>query len=59
MTPVQASATAAAAIIVFSMILVAFNMGRAATTVQIRSACDLNDRFGLKAGYYTAVSERP
>jgi len=59
MTPVQASATATAASIVFFLILVAFNMGRAATTVQIRSACDLDDRSGLKAGYYTVVSERP
>ncbi len=56
MTPSQASATAIACAIVFGCMIVSFNLGRYDSAVKIRSACDVETRSHLKAGYYTAVA---
>jgi hypothetical protein len=55
-TPAQASATAVACAIVFGLMIVSFNLGRYDSAVKIRSACDVDNRSHLKAGYYTEVS---
>jgi hypothetical protein len=55
-TPTQASATAVACALVFWAMIVCYNIGRANPTTQLRSACDVIDRDGLKAGYYTTVA---
>lgn len=57
MTPSQASATAIACAIVFACMIVSFNLGRYDSAVKIRSACDVETRSHLKAGYYTVVSQ--
>lgn len=54
-TRFQASATAIACAIVFGCMIVCFNLGRYDAAVKIRSACDVQDRSGLKAGYYSVV----
>ena len=56
MTPTQASATAVTCAIVFACMIVCFNLGRYDSAVKIRSACDVETRHHLKAGYYTEVS---
>jgi hypothetical protein len=58
MTPAQASATACACAIVFACMILCFNMGRYNAAVQIRSACDLDDREGLKAAWYEIQERR-
>lgn len=55
MSPGQASATAVACAIVFFLMLVAFNLGRLYPPVQLRSACDVEDKADLKPGYYKAA----
>lgn len=55
MTPSQASATAVACAIVFGCMLICFNLGRYDSAVKIRSACDVEQRSHLKAGYYVEV----
>ena len=55
MTPFNVSATVIACAIVFGCMIVAFNMGRYDAAVKIRLACDVQDRSGLKAGYYSVV----
>ena len=55
-TPFNISAVAVACAIVFGCMIVAFNLGRHDAAVKIRSACDVQDRSGLKVGYYTEVS---
>lgn len=56
-TPFQASATAIACAIVFGCMIVSFNLGRYDAAVKIRSACDVDNRSHLKAGYYSVVSQ--
>jgi hypothetical protein len=56
MTPFNVSATAVACAIVFGCMIVSFNLGRYDAAVKIRSACDVETRHHLKAGYYTEVS---
>ena len=55
-TPGQASATAIACAIVFGCMIVSFNLGRYDSAVKIRSACDVETRSHLKAGYYVEVA---
>jgi hypothetical protein len=57
MTPFNISATAIACAIVFGCMIVSFNLGRYDAAVKIRSACDVDNRGHLKAGYYTEVSQ--
>lgn len=52
MTPGQASACAVCCALVFWMMIVSYNIGRANPSTQLRSACDVADRDGLKANYY-------
>ena len=52
MTPGQASATAVACALVFWSMIVSYNIGRANSATQLRSACDVADRADLKSGYY-------
>ncbi len=56
MTPAQASATVITCAIVFGCMIVSFNIGRYDAAVKIRSACDVDNRSHLKAGYYTEVA---
>jgi hypothetical protein len=56
-TPTQASAIAVTCAIVFGCMIVSFNIGRYDAAVKIRSACDVDNRSHLKAGYYTLVRE--
>lgn len=56
LTPTQASATAIASAIVFGCMIVSFNIGRYDAAVKIRSACDVDNRGHLKAGYYVEVA---
>jgi hypothetical protein len=56
MTPFNVSAVAVASAIVFGCMIVSFNIGRYDAAVKIRSACDVDNRSHLKAGYYTEVS---
>ena len=55
-TPFNISAVAVACAIVFGCMIVAFNIGRYDAAVKIRSACDVDNRSHLKAGYYTEVA---
>lgn len=55
-TPAQASATVIACAIVFGCMIVSFQLGRHDSAVKIRSACDVEQRSHLKAGYYTEVA---
>jgi hypothetical protein len=57
MTPFNVSATAVACAIVFGLMIVSFNLGRHDSAVKIRSACDVETRHHLKAGYYTLVRQ--
>ena len=54
--PTQASATAIACAIVFGCMIACFNLGRYDAAVKIRSACDVDNRSHLKAGYYVEVA---
>jgi hypothetical protein len=56
-TPTQASAIAVTCAIVFGCMIVSFNIGRYDAAVKIRSACDVDNRSHLKAGYYTEVGQ--
>ena len=51
------SATAVACVIVFGLMIVSFNLGRYDSAVKIRSACDVETRSHLKAGYYVEVRQ--
>jgi len=55
-TPFNISAVAVTCAIVFGCMIVAFKIGRYDAAVKIRSACDVDNRSHLKAGYYTAVA---
>ena len=55
-TPFNISAVAVTCAIVFGCMIVAFKIGRYDAAVKIRSACDVDNRGHLKAGYYTAVA---
>jgi hypothetical protein len=56
-TPTQASATVITCAIVFGCMIVSFNLGRYDSAVKIRSACDVETRHHLKAGYYVEVRQ--
>lgn len=58
MSPGQLSACVCAGAIVFTCMILCFNMGRYNAAVQIRSACDLDDREGLKAAWYEIQEKR-
>jgi len=57
MTPFNVSAVAVASAIVFGCMIVSFNLGRYDAAVKIRSACDVENRSHLKAGYYVEVRQ--
>lgn len=56
-TLTQASAIAVTCAIVFGCMIVSFNLGRYDSAVKIRSACDVETRHHLKAGYYVEVRQ--
>lgn len=58
MSGAHLSACVCAGVIVFSCMWVCFQLGRADTSVRLRSACDVEspDRIHLKPGYYAEVS---
>jgi len=58
MSPGEASATAVACSIVFALMIVSFNLGRHDAVMKLRSACDVENRSHLKAGYYTPARWR-
>ena len=55
-TPTQASAIATGLAVAILVFIIAFNLGRYDAVVKIRSACDVDNRSHLKAGYYTEVA---
>jgi hypothetical protein len=57
MNPFNVSAVAVACAIVFGCMIACFNLGRYDAAVKIRSACDVDNRSHLKAGYYTLVRQ--
>ena len=57
MRPEQISMTVCACAIVFACMIICFNMGRLQAAT-LRSACDLDDREGLKAAWYEIQERR-
>lgn len=57
MSPSHLSACVVAGAIVFACMIICFNMGRLHSAT-LRSACDLDDREGLKAAWYEVQEKR-
>lgn len=59
MSGAHLSACVCAGVIVFACMWVCFQLGRADTSVRLRSACDVQQeqRIHLKPGYYARVSQ--
>ena len=57
MSGAQLSACVCAGVIVFTCMVICFQLGRYNAAVQIRSACDVQqeDRIHLKPGFYSEV----